>query len=74
MAVFNSAETLQRALDSLKAQTWRNKELMVMDGGSTDGSVDIVGANEGSITHWESNPDQGIYHAWNKALDRANGD
>jgi len=74
MAVFNSAETLQRALDSVKVQTWRNKELIVMDGGSTDGSVDILRANEGSITHWESNPDRGIYHAWNKALDHASGD
>jgi glycosyltransferase involved in cell wall biosynthesis len=74
IAVLNSAEMLQRALDSVKAQTWRNKELIVMDGGSTDGSVEIIRANEDSVAYWESNPDRGIYHAWNKALDHASGD
>jgi glycosyltransferase involved in cell wall biosynthesis len=74
MAVFNSAGTLQRALDSVQAQTWPNKELIVMDGGSNDGSVEILRDNESSITYWESKPDRGIYHAWNKALDHATGD
>jgi glycosyltransferase involved in cell wall biosynthesis len=74
IAVFNSVETLQRALDSVKAQTWANKELIVLDGGSTDGSFDIVKANDDLIDYWESKPDRGIYHAWNKALDHASGD
>ena len=45
-----------------------------MDGGSSDGTVDILHANAGKISYWESKPDRGIYHAWNKALDRSNGD
>lgn len=45
-----------------------------MDGGSTDGTVDILRASQGKIAYWESKPDRGIYHAWNKALERSTGD
>ena len=45
-----------------------------MDGGSTDGTVEILEANGGKISHWESRPDRGIFHAWNKALEHAVGD
>jgi len=74
MAVFNSAQTLQCSLDSVRAQTYPNTELIVIDGASTDGSVDIIRANSHLISYWESRPDRGIYHAWNKALDHVRGD
>ena len=45
-----------------------------MDGGSTDGTVDILEANDDRIGYWESKPDRGIYHAWNKALTYAKGE
>ena len=45
-----------------------------MDGGSTDGTVEIIEANKARISYWESEPDRGVYHAWNKALDRATGE
>jgi glycosyltransferase involved in cell wall biosynthesis len=74
VAVFNGADTLQRCIDSVVKQTYPHKELIVIDGGSTDGTVEIVQANSGEITYWESRPDRGVYHAWNKALNHARGE
>jgi glycosyltransferase involved in cell wall biosynthesis len=74
LATLNSATTLQRCLDSIAAQTWREREVVIMDGGSTDGTVDILRSNQRLIRYWESQKDRGIYHAWNKALDHARGE
>ena len=74
VAVYNGAETLQRCIDSVAGQTHPNKELIIMDGGSTDGTLNIIKANLQKITYWESKPDKGIYDAWNKALDYARGE
>lgn len=46
----------------------------MIDGGSTDGSIDILKENSQKITHWASEPDRGIYDAWNKALKVVQGD
>lgn len=73
VAVFNRANTLQHALDSLFSQTYREWELVVIDGGSTDGSVDILERASDRISYWVSEPDRGIYDAWNKALPRLRG-
>ena len=73
VAVYNGAETLQRCIDSVADQTYPNKELIIIDGGSTDGSIEILKANHSKITYWISEPDNGIYNAWNKALDHASG-
>jgi glycosyltransferase involved in cell wall biosynthesis len=74
VAVLNSASTLQRCIDSFQNQTYPHKELIVIDGGSIDGSKEILIANGKSLTHWESKPDRGIYHAWNKGLKAASGE
>ena len=74
IAVFNGADQLQRSLASVVNQTYPYKELIIMDGGSTDGTVDLIKANRHKIDYWESRPDRGIYHAWNKALDHTKGD
>lgn len=74
VAVFEAADTLQRCIDSVEAQTYPRKEMVVMDGGSTDGTVEILEANGEKVACWRSEPDRGIYHAWNKALERAQGD
>lgn len=74
VAVFNGAQTLQRCIDSVADQTYPHKELIIMDGGSTDGTVDILRVNDDKIAYWKSEPDRGIYHAWNKALDQVKGD
>lgn len=74
VAVYNGASTLQRCLDSFFRQTYPDKEIVVIDGGSTDGTVDILKANSEKLGYWESEPDRGIYHAWNKGLEHASGD
>ena len=74
VAVFNGVATLQRCIDSVAAQPEGVAELVVVDGGSWDGTVDVLGRNRSHIAHWESEPDRGICHAWNKAIRRSNGD
>jgi NAD(P)-dependent dehydrogenase (short-subunit alcohol dehydrogenase family)/glycosyltransferase involved in cell wall biosynthesis len=73
VAVLNRAETLQRCLDSVFQQQQPGIQLIVMDGESTDGTLDVIRSNESLIDHWESAPDNGIYDAWNKALKYATG-
>ena len=74
VAVFNGAGTLSRCLKSIHSQSGLNKELIVMDGGSRDRSKEIIQAHSRHIAYWESAPDRGIYHAWNKALSHASGE
>ncbi len=74
IAVFNGAKTLQQCIDSVAQQTYPNKELIVIDGGSGDGTLDLLKENQEHISYWISEPDQGIYNAWNKGLAQTNGD
>jgi hypothetical protein len=74
VSVYNGVETLQQCIDSVCNQTYARKELIVIDGGSTDGSAELIKANSGAIAYWVSESDRGIYSAWNKGLERAYGD
>jgi glycosyltransferase involved in cell wall biosynthesis len=74
VSVRNAAATLQRCLDSIASQTYRSREVIVIDGASTDGTVEIVKENRACLAFWLSEPDRGIYDAWNKGLARARGD
>ncbi len=74
MAVYNAAPTLEKCLLSVREQTYPHTELIVIDGGSTDGSVDMLRGAEDILDYWVSEPDGGIYHAWNKGLRRVTGD
>ena len=74
IAVFNGNETLQQSIKSITEQTYPNIQLIIIDGGSTDGTVELLQANDKSISYWISEPDQGIYNAWNKGLAQANGE
>lgn len=74
VAVFDGKATLQQCIDSVAQQTYPNKELIIIDGGSKDGTVDLLRANQGKITYWISEPDRGIYNAWNKGLAEATGE
>lgn len=74
IAVFNGAETMQRCIDSVSVQTYAAKELIVIDGGSTDGTVEMLRQNESKLAYWESGADRGIYHAWNKGIAHARGE
>jgi glycosyltransferase involved in cell wall biosynthesis len=74
ISVFNGARTLQRCLDSIAAQTYASREILVVDGGSSDGTREILERNAKRLAWWVSEPDRGIYDAWNKALPHARGD
>lgn len=73
VAVFNREKTLQRCIDSVVNQTYLYKELIIIDGGSFDGTIDILKLNNDKITYWKSEPDRGIYHAFNKGLEHIRG-
>lgn len=74
IAVYNGAKTLQQCIDSVTQQTYPYKELIIIDGGSSDGTVDLLKENSERINYWISEPDRGIYNAWNKGLAKAKGD
>lgn len=74
VAVRNGAQVLQHCIDSVARQSYPYKELIIIDGGSSDGTVELLEANTQKISYWSSEPDRGIYHAWNKALVKADGD
>ena len=73
-AVFNRAGTVAEALQSVRAQTWPNVEHIVIDGGSTDGTLDILKAHRSRLATLISEPDAGIYDALNKGIRQATGD
>ena len=73
-AVFNRAKTLGEALRSVQNQTWQNIEHIVIDGGSTDGSLAILHHHRDRIAKMVSEPDQGLYDALNKGIREASGD
>ena len=74
VATHNSKTTLQQCIDSVAQQTHPLKELIVIDGGSRDGTVELLESNNQKISYWISEPDRGIYHAWNKALPCVRGE
>jgi len=71
---FNSAKTLTRTLDSVAEQDHPEIEHIVIDGGSSDGSVKILNSYRSKLSHILSEPDRGIYDAMNKGLELAKGD
>ena len=71
---FNSASTLGRTLTSVFDQDYKNFEYIVIDGGSSDGTLDILDSFRSSLHCVISEPDKGIYDAMNKGLERATGD
>lgn len=73
VAVLNGRETIRQCIETVNNQTYLYKELIIIDGGSTDGTVEILKDNKDKITYWESMLDRGIYHAFNKAIKHARG-
>ena len=72
--VKNSKETIEKNIQSLMNQNYKNYEHIVIDGGSTDGTVEIINKYRKNINHFISEKDNGIYDAMNKGIDKANGD
>lgn len=73
VATLNSSRFLARTLGSVLSQTYGEYEIIVQDGGSSDGAQEILDRFAKRVD-WRSEPDSGIYDAWNKALERASGD
>ncbi len=72
--VYNNAATPQRCIDSVIAQQGVTVDYIVIDGGSTDGTLDVIRANAAHIDYAVSEPDDGIYDAMNKGIGLAQGD
>ncbi|HLY96654.1 MAG TPA: glycosyltransferase family 2 protein, partial [Sideroxyarcus sp.] len=72
--VFNGVATLEHTIRSVIEQTYANVEYIVIDGGSTDGTVDILRKYDADIDYWVSGRDAGIYDAMNKGIALAGGD
>lgn len=71
---FNSGETLQRTIDSIKNQTFQDFEFIIVDGKSTDNTLDIIKNNAEIITKYITETDKGIFDGMNKGLDLSTGD
>jgi glycosyltransferase involved in cell wall biosynthesis len=71
---YNQAPYLEETLLSIINQNYPNLELLVIDGGSSDGSVNIIKNYEAQIAYWVSEPDRGQSHAINKGLEKATGE
>lgn len=72
--VLNGAHALESCIQSVIDQQYEYIEYIVIDGGSTDGTLDILKRYNDRITFWISEPDKGIYDAMNKGIRRATGD
>jgi glycosyltransferase involved in cell wall biosynthesis len=71
---FNQAAFLEETIDSVLSQRDPNLEYVIIDGGSTDGSIDIIRRHAARLAHWVSEPDKGQYDAINKGFARVTGD
>ncbi len=73
-AVYNGQPFIASCLESVSRQDYPYIEHLVFDGGSSDGTVDVLQRYNETIALWKSEPDKGIYDAWNKALVEARGE
>lgn len=71
---YNAARWLERTVVSILSQSYPNIEYLIIDGGSKDGTVDIIKQYAPGIAYWISEPDKGLYDAMNKGLKQATGD
>lgn len=71
---YNDKVGLKKTIESVVCQAYTDYEYIIIDGGSTDGSYDIIKQYEEQISYWVSERDKGIYNAMNKAIDVAQGE
>ena len=71
---YNDKIGLERTIKSVREQIFTNFEHIIIDGGSNDGSKEVIEANKNSFRYWVSEPDNGIYNAMNKGIKAAKGD
>ena len=70
----NNRDGLQKTIDSVVCQTFKDFEWIIIDGGSTDGSKELIEEYSDKISYWVSEPDKGIYNAMNKGIWQAQGE
>ncbi|MBI5099733.1 MAG: glycosyltransferase [Nitrospirae bacterium] len=73
-SALNNCDTIEDSIQSVISQKYENVEYIIIDGGSSDGTVEIIKRYQDKITKWVSERDQGIYHALNKGLKMSKGD
>jgi len=71
---YNDKEGLRKTIQSVLSQTFTDYEYLIIDGGSTDGSLDVIKEYEDKITYWISEKDNGIYNAMNKGIVKSKGE
>ncbi len=71
---YNNKEGLRKTIESVIHQSFRDFEYIIIDGGSTDGSADVLKEYDALVDYWVSEPDKGIYNAMNKGIAQAKGD
>lgn len=71
---YNNCEGLRQTIESVIHQTYTDYEYIIIDGGSTDGSLDVIKEYADKFTYWVSEPDKGIYNAMNKGVLKAHGE
>ena len=72
--VFNGEKYLEQTIKSVLDQTYKNIEYIIVDGGSTDGTLGIISSYKEHIAKWVSEPDKGLYDAMNKGIGMAKGE
>lgn len=72
--VFNDKEHIRQTIESYFSQTWQDKEYIIIDGGSSDGTAEIIKEYSDRLAFWCSEKDNGIYDAMNKGIKHATGD
>lgn len=70
---YNAEQFLERTIKNIIEQNYKNIEYIIIDGNSTDGTIDIIKKYEKYISYWISEPDNGLYDAMNKGIDIATG-
>lgn len=72
--VYNQVQYLEQTIVSIINQSYPNLEYIIIDGGSTDGTLDIIQKYDKYLTYWVSEPDKGMYHAIQKGFDKSTGE
>ena len=71
---YNAAAVLEPTIESILTQTFTDYEYLIIDGGSKDGTLEIIQRYAPKLSYWVSEPDRGLYDAMNKGLQAAQGE